>query len=135
MESVDLSIQEKTCKIDFPDGDYLEFLIRTMLTTFDLQVHLILPSSESTEEKIDFQNGRHGGHLGFLIGTILASFEVTPILPIKVRVNCLLVQEKKRKIGFQDGRHGGYLGFFIGTTLVIFDLQVSPIFPTKFRVN
>ena len=45
------------------------------------------------------------------------------------------VQEKKRKTDFQDGRHGGYLGFPIGTILAIFDLQVTPMLPTKFRVN
>ena len=44
----------------------------------------------------------------------------------------LLVQEKKRKIDFQDG---GHLGFPIGTTLAVFDLQVTPMLPSKFGVN
>ena len=44
----------------------------------------------------------------------------------------LSVQEKKRKIDFQDG---GHLGFPIGTILAIFDLQVTLMLPTKFRVN
>ena len=43
-----------------------------------------------------------------------------------------LVQEKKRKIDFQDG---GHLGFPIGTILAIFDLQVTPMLPSKFEVN
>ena len=43
----------------------------------------------------------------------------------------LLVQ-KKQKIDFQDG---GPFGFLIGTTLAIFDLQVTPMLPTKFQVN
>ena len=47
----------------------------------------------------------------------------------------LSVQEKKRKIHFQDGHHGGYLEFLIGTILAIFDLQVTPMPPTKFQVN
>ena len=47
----------------------------------------------------------------------------------------LSVQEKKRKIDFQDGGHGGHLGFSIGTILAIFDLQVTPMLPTKYRVN
>ena len=47
----------------------------------------------------------------------------------------LLAQEKKRKIDFQDGDHGGHLGFPIGTILATFDLQVTPMLPTKFRVN
>ena len=41
-----------------------------------------------------------------------------------------MVQEKKRKIEFQ-----GHLGYPIGTILAIFDLQVTPMLPTKFQVN
>ena len=39
--------------------------------------------------KIDFQDGGHGGHLGFPIGSILAIFDlqVTLMLPIKFGVN------------------------------------------------
>ena len=40
-----------------------------------------------------------------------------------------------RKIDFQDGGHGGHLGFPIGTILAIFDLQVTLMLPTKYRVN
>ena len=47
----------------------------------------------------------------------------------------LSAQEKKRKIDFQDGDHGGHLGFPIGTILATFDLQVTPMLPTKFQVN
>ena len=41
------------------------------------------------EGKIDFQDGCHGGHLGFPIGMILAIFDlqVTRILPSKFGVN------------------------------------------------
>ena len=35
----------------------------------------------------------------------------------------------------QDGGHGGLLGFPIGTILAIFDLQVTLMLPTKFKVN
>ena len=45
------------------------------------------------------------------------------------------VQEKKRKTDLQDGHHGGHLGFPIGTILVIFDPQITPMLPTKFRIN
>ena len=44
----------------------------------------------------------------------------------------LSVQEEKRKIDFQDG---GHLRFPIGTILAIFDLQVTPMLPSKFGVN
>ena len=47
----------------------------------------------------------------------------------------LSVQDKKRKIDFQDGGHGGHLGFPIGTILANFDLQVTLMLPSKFRVN
>ena len=57
--------------------------------------------------KIDFQDGCHGSHLGFTIGTILAIFvlPVTPMLSTSFKSIGLLVQEKKLKIHFQDGRH------------------------------
>ena len=47
------------------------------------------PFGSGEEAKIDFQDGGHGGHLGFPIGTILATFDlqVTPMLPIKYLVN------------------------------------------------
>ena len=44
----------------------------------------------------------------------------------------LSVQEKKQKIDFQDGCH---IGFPISTILAIFDLQVTPMLPSKFGVN
>ena len=44
----------------------------------------------------------------------------------------LSVQEKKRKIDFQDG---GHLGFLINKILASFDLQVTPMLPSKFGVN
>ena len=48
---------------------------------------------------------------------------------------CLSVQEKKRKIDSQDGRHGGHLEFLIWRILAIFDLLVTQMLPTKFKVN
>ena len=47
----------------------------------------------------------------------------------------LWVQEKKQKIDFQDGRHGRHLGFPIRMISAVFDLQVTPMLPTKFQVN
>ena len=57
------------------------------------------------------------------------------MLPTKFRVNWLLGLEEEAKIDFQDGHHGDHLRFTIGMILAIFDLQVTPMPPTKFRVN
>ena len=92
-------------------------------------------SVQEKKRKIDFQDGGHGGHLGFPIGTILAIFDlqVTLMVPSKFGVNWPFDSgKKKRKIDFQDG---GHLGFPIGTILAIFDLQVTPMLPTKYQVN
>ena len=47
---------------------------------------------QEKQQKIDLQDGFHGGHLDFPIGTILAIFDlqVTMMLPSKFGVNCLL---------------------------------------------
>ena len=84
-----------------------------------------------------FQDGCHGGHLGFPIGTILAIFDlqVTSMLPSKFGVNWPFGSGEEAKNRFQDGCHGGHLGFPIGTILAIFDLQVTPMLPNKFGVN
>ena len=47
----------------------------------------------------------------------------------------LSVQEKKFKTDFQDGHYSHNLGFPIATIWAIFDLQVTPMLPTKFRVK
>ena len=85
-------------------------------------------SVQEKKRKIDFQDGCHGGHCGFPIGTILAIFDlqVTLMLSSKFGVNWPLIQEKKQKIDFQDGRHGGHLGFSIGTILAIFGSTGHP---------
>ena len=51
-----------------------------ILVIFDLQVTPMLPTKflvswplvQEKKRKIDFQDGHHGGHLGFMIGMILA---------------------------------------------------------------
>ena len=52
------------------------------------------------------------------------------MLPSSLESIGLSVQEKKRKIDFQDGSHVP-----IGTILATFDLQVTLMLPTKYRVN
>ena len=89
-------------------------------------------SVQEKKRKIDFQDGGHGGHLGFPIGTILAIFDlqVTLMLPSKFGVNRPFNSGEEAKIDFQDDGHGGRLGFPIGTILAIFDLQVTLMVPS-----
>ena len=86
---------------------------------------------------MDFQYCRHGGHLGFLIGTIYLFwiYKLPQCFVPSFKSISLSIQKKKRKIDFQDGGHGGHLVFPIGTILNIFDLQVTLMLHTKFRVN
>ena len=54
-------------------------------------------SVQEKKFKTDFQDGGHGSHLGFVISTISAIFDlqVTKILPTKFQSTGLSVQEKK----------------------------------------
>ena len=61
--------------------------------------------------------------------------QVTQCLLPSLESIALSVQEKKLNIDFQDSGHGGHLGFRIRTILAIFDLQVTLMLPTKFRVK
>ena len=93
--------------------------------------------------KIDFQDGGYGCHLGFLICTILAIFDLQKVdnlyqvsfliyksllylLP-SLESTGLSVQESKFKIDFQDAGHGGHLGLLIETGFSIFYLRRSYI--------
>ena len=78
---------------------------------------LIGLSVQEKKRKKDFQDGHHGSYLGFLIGRILAIFDlqVTLLLPAKFQVNWPNSSgEKVKKIDFQNGSHDCYLGFLIG---------------------
>ena len=70
------------------------------------------------------QDGGHGGHLGFPIGTILAIFiyKSPRCFLLSLKSISLSIPDKKQKIDFQDGRHGRRLGFPIRKSLAIFDL-------------
>ena len=59
-------------------------------------------SVQEKKQKIDFQDGCHGSHLGFPIGTILAIFDlqVTPMLPTMFGVNWLLGSREEAKNRF-----------------------------------
>ena len=59
-------------------------------------------SVQEKKRKIDFQDGAHGGHLGFLILMILAisDLQVTPMLPVKFQVNWLFGSGEEAKNRF-----------------------------------
>ena len=87
-------------------------------------------------KKIDFQDGRHGGHLGFPSGTILAIFDlqVIPMLPSEFEVNWPFgSEEAKNRCSRWPPR--GHLGYPSGSILAIFDLQITPMLPNKFQDN
>ena len=141
--SIGLSVQKKKKKIDFKDGDHgghLGILIGTILAIFDVLVTPMLPTKfqvswsfgSGEEVKINFQDGRH---LEFLIRLILATFHLPQCFLLSFKSVGFLVQKKKRKVDFQFRRHDGHLGFSVGTILTVFDLQVTPMFPTELQIN
>ena len=85
--------------------------------------------------KTDFQDGGHGGHLGFLIETIVATFDlqVTLMLPTKFQVSWPFSSGEDAKIDFKDCCYGGHFGFLNGTVLAFFFTYKSPrCFPPSF---
>ena len=91
----------------------------------------------SGEAKIDFQDGHHGSHLGFLFGMILAIFDlqVTLTIPTKFQVNWPFGSGEEAKNRFS--RWPPWRPFWIsdGNNLAMFYLLVTPMLPTKFQVN
>ena len=63
-------------------------------------------SVQEKKGKIDFQDGGHGGHLGFPIGMILANFnlQVTLMLPSKSGVNWPFSSGEEAKSRFSRWR-------------------------------
>ena len=118
----------------------LKFHIGTILAIFDLQVTPMLPSKFGVNWPLG--SGEEGKNRFFKMAAILdfllARFYLFLIYKspqcflASLQSIGLSVQEKKRKIDFQDG---GHLGFPIGLILAVFDLQVTPMLPSKFGVN
>ena len=75
--------------LDFRSTRFQLFLIYKSSWCFLACLESIGLSVQEEKQKIDFQDGCHGGHLGFPIGTILATFDlqVTLMLPSKFGVN------------------------------------------------
>ena len=66
-------------------NDFYHFLIYKSPLCFLPSFESVGRSVQEKKRKIDFQDGSHGGHLGFPIGTIFAIFnlQVTPMLLTK----------------------------------------------------
>ena len=56
-------------------------------------------------------------------------------LPPSFSLIWLTVRELMLFQHFQDGHHGGHLGLWNGRNLAILNLKVTPMPPTKFRLN
>ena len=89
---------------------------------------------QEKKQKTDFQDGRHGGHLGFPIGTILATFDlqVTLMLPSKSGVNWPFGSGEEAKNKFSRWRPSWISDRH---DFSYFDLQVTLMVPSKFGVN
>ena len=87
------------------------------------------PSVQEKSWKIDFQDNRHGGHLGLPIGMILAVFElqVTLMLPTKFQVSWPNGSGEEAKIACR------HLGFPIGTFLAFFIYRSPRCFLPSFK--
>ena len=124
------------------NGSQLGFTIGTILAIFDLRVTPMLPTkfrvnwpfSSGEEAKNRFSSWLPSWISNWHNFSYFWSTSHPNDLQSLESIG-LSVQEKKQKIDFQDGGHGGHLGFLIRTILAIFDLQVTLMLPTKFRVE
>ena len=80
----------------------------------------------------EFQDGHHGGHLGYQNGMMLAILNLCVIVmpPIKFWLNP--TWEGMSFEEFQDGHHGSHLGYQNGTILTILNLCVTVMSPINF---
>ena len=62
--------------LDFQSARFYLLLIYKSPRCFLPSLKSISLSVQEKKRKIDFQDGHHGGHLGFLIGTILDIFDL-----------------------------------------------------------
>ena len=134
-----LKSSEDVKKVFQDGGDGIP--IDTVLLILDLQVTLTLPTKfqinwpfgSGVGAKIIFQDGRHGCPLGFPNKTILAFLMIYKSSRCFLPSFKLILVQEKRKIDFQNGRHGCQPWFPIGTIFAIFNVQVTPMLPSKFQ--
>ena len=114
---------------------------RNILAIFDLQVTPMLPTKFQVnwpfgtgEEAINrFQDGRHGGHLGFPVGTVLSYFWST----CHPDASYLVSSRRLGSGGEAKNRFSRWPPSWISdcNNLAFVDLQVTPMLPIKFPVN
>ena len=75
--------------LDFQSGRFKLFLMYKSPRCFLASLESIGLSVQEKKRKIDFQDGGHGGDLGFPIATILATFDlqIIPMIPSKFGVS------------------------------------------------
>ena len=78
------------------------FLIYKLLRSFLPSFESIGLLAQEKKHKIDFEDGDHGGHLGFQTKTILAIFylQVATMLPAKFCINWLFGSGKEAQNRF-----------------------------------
>ena len=83
----------------------------------------------------EFQNGRHGGQLGYRNRTSLAirNFLDAPMPPKKYLL--YPTNRSGAHIDSSDGCHGGLLRYRIGKIFAIKNRHVDPMPPIKFQLN
>ena len=65
----------------------------------------------------------------------ILNLHVTPIPPIKFRLNLTYCLGQRWLKDFQDGCHGGHLGYQNRTILAILNLHAAPMLSTKFPLH
>ena len=92
-------------------------------------------SVQEKKLKIDFKDGGHGGNLGFMIGKILAIFDVqvNPMHPTKFQDNWPFGSGEEAKHRFSRWPPLRPSALWIKTILTIFDLQVTRYFLLSFK--
>ena len=96
--------------LDFQSAQFLLFLVYKSPQCFLASLESIGLSVQEKKQKIDFQDGGHGGHLGFPIGMILAYFRSTGHPDASYQVSSQLAQGCRRSrllkqlLTLHDGR-------------------------------
>ena len=88
----------------------------------------------------EFQDGRHGGHLGYWNGTFLAILNlcISPMSPIKFQLNLTWFRRRCRLKNYKmvaEATKGGHLGYRYRTILAILNHCTTVMPPIKLWLN